>query len=123
MARSLSSSFLALLPLAAAFSSAGQGFGAKPAPPPAKGPPGPDTQAEFLKWADDSGIKQLVPLQIDEFDGERGVGAAEPVDAGAAVLSVPSNLALQVNTLSPAPRWCDEDAWNQRALGEAVRSL
>lgn len=28
-----------------------------------------------------------------------------------------------LHVVSAPPLWCDEDSWNQRALGEAVRSL
>ena len=65
----------------------------------------------FEQWAEENGIKKAVPLEIREFDGERGVAAVSAVPAGARVLSVPTRLALQVNSFTKAPRWCDEGAW------------
>ena len=69
------------------------------------------SDASFLSWAESSGVKLLAPLALGEFDGVRGVGAAETIGSGAAVISVPSKLALQTTTTSPCPGWCDGQAW------------
>lgn len=43
---------------------------------------------------------------------DRGVAVDADVAAGAAILSVPSRLALQVNSASQCPRWCESEAWD-----------
>jgi hypothetical protein len=105
-----------MLQEAVTFSSTGRGFG----PPAAQKqeaaavatvPSGSSVNGKFLSWAEEEGIKTLVPLAVGDFGGERGVGATAEVEAGAGVLSVPSKLTLQVNSLSKCPRWCDEEAW------------
>jgi hypothetical protein len=68
--------------------------------------------AKFEAWAKEQKIEKTAPLEITDFSGEyRGVAAGAEIAAGARVLSVPSRLALQVTSVSPKPRWCDEDTW------------
>ena len=89
----------------------GKGF-AKPAPaPPQAAGRTPLVSDDFLKWAEKSGIKTLEPIAVGEVAGERGVVASADFAAGARVLSVPSSLSLQVTSLTPCPRWCDEEVW------------
>jgi len=89
----------------------GKGF-AKPAPaPPQAAGRTPLVSEDFLKWAEKSGIKTLDPIAVGEVAGERGVVASADFAAGARVLSVPSRLSLQVTSLTPCPRWCDEEVW------------
>ena len=108
--------FVSLVAAALAGSSGGKGFApAKPKPArsastadaPAAAPP----ITEFLAWAEKEGIKTLAPIAVQDFDGVRGVGATKALEAGASVLQVPTRLALQVNSLSKCPRWCEEEAW------------
>lgn len=108
---------LATAAAAALTTPTGRGFGAPPpAPKESKAPVAAvGASPEFLAWAEENKIRELPQggLKIQAFDGERGVGATGNVEAGATVLSVPSRLAIQTNTLSKAPRWCDENAWKQ----------
>ena len=91
--------------------SSGKGF-APAAAKKAAAPPVPAATSSkpFVKWAEENDVK-VNGIGISEFDGERGVTAASTVDAGAAVLTVPSRLAVQTNTLSKNPKWCDEASW------------
>lgn len=92
---------------------AGRGFGnslAKTSASPSRPSLGSSVR-EFEKWAEDSGIKKVEAVSLDEFEGERGVRATARIDAGARVLTVPTRLAIQVNSLSKAPRWCDDNVW------------
>ena len=100
--------------VASSSSSAGRGFAPAPkgpATPAAASPSQSASPLAFLKWAEDEGIKTLVPLSVSDFEGERGIRASEEVAAGAAILSVPVRLALQVNSFSKPPRWCEPDSW------------
>ena len=99
--------------VASSTSSAGRGFGQAPKTPAAAAasPSQSTSPLAFLKWAEDEGIKTLVPLSVSDFEGERGIRASEEVEAGAAVLSVPVKLALQVNSFSKPPKWCEPDSW------------
>ena len=92
-----------------ATSTAGRGFAPKPVSttPRPRAPP----SGNFEEWAAKGGIKPQVPLSVAEFDGERGVAADADIAAGATILTVPAKLAIQTNTLSKPPRWCDEAAW------------
>lgn len=91
----------------------GVGFAPKPTmnSPAAPLTPPASSSAAFLEWAEANKIQKLVPLAVQEFDGERGVAAAADVPAGASVLAVPASLAIQTNTLSRPPFWCDESVW------------
>lgn len=103
--------FLILPSVAGLAAKAGKGFGAKAAVAKSSPPQKPSFDA-FRGWAEKEGAKALVPLSIQDFEGERGVAALETVEAGAAILQVPARMSLQVNTLSKPPRWFkDEDAW------------
>ena len=98
-------------------STTGKGFGVAPASKPtinkatASSAPSRPAVADFEKWAVDNGIKKIEKIDVGEFNGERGVVASAEIAAGARVLSVPSSLTLQVNSLSKCPRWCEEETW------------
>ena len=106
--------FVLLVPTVEALaSSAGKGFGSpRTATPPARKAVAKPSYGAFRAWAEKEGAKALVPLEIGEFAGERGVGATKTVEAGATILQVPARISLQVNTLSKPPRWFkDDEAW------------
>ena len=106
--------FVLLLPTVEALaSSAGKGFGSpRTTTPPDRKAVAKPSYGAFRAWAEKEGAKALVPLEIGEFAGERGVGATQTVEAGATILQVPARISLQVNTLSKPPRWFkDDEAW------------
>ena len=75
-------------------------------------PAGGGTIAAFEKWAEDSGIEKLEPMDVHEFaDTGRGVRASSEIVPSARIVSVPSRLTLQVNSLTKCPSWCDDACW------------
>lgn len=101
-------------------STAGRGFGAVPTSKKEKAVSkvqdglntAGTTNAAFEEWAKKSGIEKFEPMEIHEFpDTGRGVRATTEIVPSARIVKVPSRLALQVNSLTKSPAWCDEACW------------
>ena len=101
-------------------STAGRGFGAVPTSKKEKAVSkvqdglniAGTTSAAFEEWAKKSGIEKFEPMEIHEFpDTGRGVRATTEIVPSARIVKGPSRLALQVNSLTKSPAWCDEACW------------
>ena len=62
-------------------------------------------------WAPEQDVEFGASLRLSEFGGERGVAAEATIQPAERVLAVPSKLALQVTSVSPAPSYCEKGVW------------